>query len=381
MRTKMHDRKISLLRGIMASGTALLFLASCATADYPGTNYTKVDVIDVRGGREAVSTGDIPLSAVIQPEDLMISPVIDITTLQEMETLTDNVTLSAVLAQAEKKDEIQKLIDSGISGMDTELREEDYGRTSATLATEATEGAFEYIDSSTAFTGSIAEYDFIEGRIYELITSPAAITDFRLRPGEQIAGSPITNDSANWQFSMGSSVENGETVQHLFIRPLKVGLDTSMIILTNERTYYFRMASFEKSYMTALRFRYPQMMDDGTYVDEAFAEYIYDPSDLDAYSFDMTKADYGYQVRNKKGKPSWKPVTVFSDDVKTYIQFPVDVQNTDELPSVYVVRNGDETLVNFRYIGNVCQIDTVITDRQRILLKSGQSEQVEIRRV
>ena len=59
----------------------------------------------------------------------------------------------------------------------------------------------------------------------------------------------------------------------------------------------------------------------------------------------------------------------------------MDIQNTDELPSVYIVRNGDETLVNFRYIGNMCQIDTVITDRQRILLKSGQSEQVEIRRI
>ena len=360
--------------------SALLLAVSCASTEDFG-NYNRVEVIDVQGGKKAVSTEDIPLSAVIQPEDLMVSPVIDITTLREVETPTDNVTSSAVLAQAEKKEEIEALIESGITGMDTELDEEDYGRTSATLATEATEGAFEYIDSSTAFQESIAEYDFVEGRIYELITSPKAITDFRLRPGEQIAGSPITNDSANWQFSMGSSIENGQNVQHLFIRPLKVGLDTSMIILTNERTYYFRMASFENSYMTALRFRYPVEAPSGTYVDEAFAEYIYDPAEVEGYTFDMTEADYGYQVRNKKGKPSWKPVTVFSDSVKTYIQFPVDIQNTDELPSVYIVRNGDETLVNFRYIGNMCQIDTVITDRQRILLKSGQDEQVEIRRI
>lgn len=361
-------------------GSAMLFLASC-TSTMPGTNYNRIEVIDVQGGKKAVSTEDIPLSAVIQPEDLMVSPVIDITTLKEVETPTDNVTGSAVLAQAEKKEEIQNLIENGITGMNTDLNEDDYGRTSATLAVEATKGAFEYIDSETAFSESIAEYDYLEGRIYELITSPKAITDFRLRPGEQIAGTPITNDSANWQFSMGSSIENGETVQHLFIRPLKVGLDTSMIILTNERTYYFRMASFENSYMTALRFRYPKQAADGTYVDEAFADYLYDPAAVEGYSFDMTQANYDYQVRVKHGKPAWKPVTVFSDNVKTYIQFPVDIQNSDELPSVYIVRNGDETLVNFRYIGNMCQIDTVITDRQRILLKSGQSDQVEIRRI
>ena len=364
---------------IIGIALSVVMLSSCATL--PETGYNRVQVIDVQGNLSRVTEpGDIPLSAVIQPEDLMVSPVIDITTLREIETPTDDVTGSSVLLQAERKAEIEALLDAGVSNVDTELDEADYGRTSGTLATEATEGAFEYIDSATAFQGAIAEYDYIEGRIYELITSPVAITDFRLKPDEQIAGTPITNDSANWQFSMGSSVENGQTVQHLFIRPLKTGLDTSMIILTNERTYYFRMASFEKSYMTALRFRYPQAAPDGTYLDEAFTEYIYDPS-YAAYSFDMTKADYSYQVRNKRGNPSWRPVTVFSDDIKTYIQFPVDIQNTDELPSVYVIRNGGEALVNYRYIGNICQIDTVITDRQKILLKSGQKDQVEITRI
>ena len=380
MNKRAFRRAFSIMaRGVMAAGLALSAVSCASTGS--GTNYNRIEVIDVQHGKKATATGELPLSAVIQPEDLMVSPVIDITTLKEVETPTDNVTGSAILLQAEKKNEIAQLLADGVVGVDTDLHEDDYGRTSGTLAAEATEGAFEYIDSASAFLESIAEYDFVEGRIYELITSPKAITDFRLRPGESIAGTPITNDSANWQFSMGTSIENGKTVQHLFIRPLKVGLDTSMIILTNERTYYFRMASFEESYMTALRFRYPQQLEDGTYLDETFSDYIYDPAVAEGYSFDMTKANYGYQVRVKSGKPSWKPVTVFSDDVKTYIQFPVDIQTSDELPSVYVIRNGEEALVNFRYIGNMCQIDTVITDRQKILLKSGQKDQIEIRKV
>ena len=178
---------------------------------------------------------------------------------------------------------------------------------------------------------------------------------------------------------MGTSVENGESVQHLFIRPLKVGLDTSMIILTNQRTYYFRLASFEDSYMTAVRFRYPIDVGSGYFYEEDFEEYINNAAGGADYAFDISKADYNYVIR-AKGKPSWEPVTVFSDQVKTYIQMPLRITTSDELPSVYVERDGEERLVNYRIFGNLYQIDTVITDDQTIVMKSGQNQRVEITR-
>lgn len=362
---------------IVVAASIALVLASCQSTETPfgQGGYQRVQVIDIQGGRKV--SDDVPLSAVIQPEDLMVSPVIDITTLQEIEMATDSVVSSSTLQQAERKAEIEAQYAAGEKIVDSSLDESEYGLTSGSLATKATEEAFQYIDSETAFQESIAEYDYIPGRIYELITSPKAITDLRLRPNEQIAGSPITNDSANWQFSMGSSIEDGQPVQHIFIRPLKVGLDTSMIMLTNERTYYFRLASFEDSYMTALRFRYPQMMDDGTFVEEG---YDGTTADLTGYSFDPAKADYDYLVKETKGDPAWTPVTVFSDDIKTYIQFPVTMTNSDKLPSVYILDHGDENLVNYRLFGNLYQIDNVLTGDQKFRLKSGQKEQVEIKR-
>lgn len=355
-------------------------ITSCAsTSAFKDTGY--VQVIDVNGKPDLYDPDtDIPLSAVIQPEDLMVSPVIDITTLQELEGATDNVTVSSLLEQEKKKNSIEEALDAG-QMVDTSLNDLEYGKeegveTSGSLALKATEGAFEYIKSPTAFSESIAEYDYIAGRIYELITSPGAITDLRLQPGEQINGSPIVNDNVNWQFSLGSSLENGEAVQHLFIRPLKVGLDTSMIILTNQRTYYFRLASFENSYMTAVRFRYPVQLNDGTFVSEDFAE---GSSNTSGYVFDVSKADYAYVIK-QKGRPAWEPVTVFSDDIKTYIQFPVSMSSSDQLPSVYLKRDGKETLVNYRFFNNLCQVDTVLTDDQSFVLKSGQKESVEIRR-
>ena len=386
---KMVNRRGKTERGRMAAALAALagasmLLASCQSAAFDSDAYSRVQVIDVQGDRFRNLSEDVPMSAVIQPEDLTVSPVIDITTLREMETEMDSVgkAQSSLLLQEERKEDIESELLAGNTLVDTTLDDSLYGKeegvaTSGSLALDATAKAFQYIGSSTAFVESIAEYDYMEGRIYEVITSPKAITDFRLKPGEQINGNPITNDTANWQFSLGTSLENGEAVQHLFIRPLKVGLDTSMIILTNERTYYFRMASFENSYMTALRFRYPIQLEDGTFVSEDFTETA---GSVDGYQFDISKANYHYTMKTK-GRPAWEPVTIFSDDVKTYIQFPVSISNTDQLPSVYLRRDGEETLVNYRYFGNLCQIDTVLTSDQRFILKSGQKEQVEIRRI
>lgn len=364
-----------------ASLMCALLLSSCMTSDsfgsYDEGGYQRVQVIDVNANEDYLNPdADIPLSAVIQPEDLTVSPVIDIRTLQEVSKPTVNVK-SSTLVQDERKNEITDAINSG-QIVDTSLDESAYGdETSGALVGQAALESFEFVSDKNFFVNSIAEYDFVDGKIYELITSPSGITDFRLRPGESVAGNPIVGNSADWQFSMGTSVEDGVTIQHIFIRPLKAGLDTSMIILTNERTYYFRLASFENQYMTAVRFRYPSPLSDGTFLIE---EYVSQNSGSQAdYSFDIAKADYDYGMRTR-GNPSWKPVTVFSDDIKTYIQLPVNVSSSDQLPSAYIETAGEEALVNFRYFGNLLQLDTVINDAQTIVLKSGQRERVEIYR-
>lgn len=378
----------------------LLFTAvSCATNASTVPANSRAQVIDVQKTDWSKANSEIPTTAIIQPEDLVVSPVIDITTLKA-ETNTKTATVrSSTLEQEVKKEEIKAELandpnasteldedfsDGFKTGNTTGTTSSTVGQTSGQIASQATADSFVYIDSADAFTGAIANYDYIEGRIYEVITSPNAITDIRLKPGESIAASPIVNDGGtSWQFSMGTSVENGVSVQHLFVKPTVVGLDTSMILLTDQRTYYFRIASFPKSYMTALRFRYPQDSGEGYYVQEDFAEFIENNAVNqsvagDSFSIDLTKADYNYSIRVTKGKPTWTPQQVFSNDTKTYIQFPVSILTSMDMPSVYVIRDKEETLVNYRIAGNLYQLDTVITDNEAILLKSGQNEQVKI---
>lgn len=378
----MNLRKLTI--GIPFALMLASLLASCTTVDgYDQSTYDRVQVVDVYSDEDIkryTSNGDsVPLEHVIQPEDLVLSPVIDIATLQEMETTTDNVKASSQL-QEEEKNRIEEALANG-EKVDTSLSDEYDEVSSGQLAVEATEKSFVHVKHATDFDNSIAVYDFIPNKIYEIITSPGKITDFQLKPGEQISGTPFVTDSTNWKFTMGISVENGQTIQHLFISPLQVGLDTSMIVLTDQRTYRFRMASFENQYMTGLSFRYPVQLSDGTYVSEDFEQYIADTALSGAYSVDLTKVDYSYRVDIAKGKPNWAPITVYSDDTKTYMQLPVTIANSDSMPSVYLVKNGDENLVNYRIIGNIYQVDNVLnSSSEYFLLKSGQDEQVRVYR-
>lgn len=359
-----------------------LVLASCSTTG--GTTeavYDGVQIISVQDWSNAKVNP--PITAVIEPEDLVTSPVIDIETLRADETAVQSSVKSSTLEQQVRKEEIKEAVKTDPLA-NTDLDDSLYGTSSGALATQASENSFTYITSTANFTGAIATYDYIEGNIYEIITSPKAITDFRLKPGESITGSPIVNnDSTSWQFTMGTSVENGETIQHLFIKPTTVGLDTSMIVLTDQRTYYFRIASFESSYMTALRFNYPVDSGEGYFFAEDYDQYVKDTSSVSGesiYKLDLSTADYNYTIKKVRGTPSWMPQNVFSDNTKTYIQLPVSTLSTNELPSVYVIKGNEESLVNYRIIGNIYQLDTVITSAQTILLKSGEKEQVKITR-
>ena len=359
---------------------SVLLLASCmSTQDVKdGSNWTKIQVIDVSTDPYNADS-DIPLTAVIQPEDLVTSPIIDITTLRVLESETTSVVTSSLKNQEKTKNEIEQAISEGFI-VNTNLKDDDSVVSSGLLAKQATENAFEYISSSTAFSESMAVYDYIPNRIYEIITSPSGITDLRMQPGEEIAANAIANGADSWTFQTAYSVENGQTIQHLFIRPLKVGLDTSFILLTNLRTYYFRIASFETYYFTALKFRYPTETADGVYIAEGYETAVAaQASSAGEYTVDLSNANYDYTIKAIKGKPTWTPQLVVSSGASTYIQFPVTIANSDDLPSLYLVKNKEETLINYRYVSsNLLKVDCVLTGNQYFLLKSSQKEQVKI---
>lgn len=322
---------------------------------------------------------------VIQPEKVLVSSVVSIDELFARDKNVDKQKISSILAQAQRKREIQKAIENGEKDVNTQLNDDDYGiLSSGKVASSATQDAFEYLNSQSHYCNAIAQYTYDDGKIYEIITSPSNLTDLRLKPGEKLNGSPFLNrDLQNWEFRMGVSIEDGVEVQHLVIKPKFVGLDTDMYVFTNERTYYFRIASFDKDFMTAVRFEYPdernmfaKVYEDGSIDLLSYLE------NTEGYKIDVATADYNYAIKTYRGNPVWTPTAVFSDHAKTCIQFPVSIKDSSELPMPYIVIDGRETLVNMHLSlnGNLMILDTVLTGKQTILLKSGAKQQVKIYR-
>ena len=76
------------------------------------------------------------------------------------------------------------------------------------------------VSSATDFTNAIVEYNFLDGKIYEIFTSPNKVTDIRLAPGETISGEAAIGDSESWQMVTASSSEKGRAVTHIYVRPV-----------------------------------------------------------------------------------------------------------------------------------------------------------------
>ena len=210
---------------VLFSFVLLLFISSCSTSSND-SNWRRVEEIS-------------PVSSeAITPNGFTSSPILDIETLKIIEGIDSQSAKSITKLQEERKEEITLQIQSGEKIVDQSLSEEKYGdKTSGTIAKTAEEDSFVFLPNRSAYSNSIAEYDYSEGLIYEVVTSPGSVTDIRLQPGETLSGSPIMNNgTSQWQFASGVSVEDGERVEHIFIRPLITGLDTTIILLTNMRT-------------------------------------------------------------------------------------------------------------------------------------------------
>ena len=84
------------------------------------------------------------------------------------------------------------------------------------------------VGSETDFTNAIVEYNFLDGKIYEIFTSPNKVTDIRLAPGETISGEAAIGDSESWQMVTASSSEKGRAVTHIYVRPVTGSLQKSV---------------------------------------------------------------------------------------------------------------------------------------------------------
>ncbi len=186
------------------------------------------------------------------------------------------------------------------------------------------------------------------------------VCDVALQAGEKVNNVEL-GDTARWTVEPAISGTGAGEIQHLIIKPMDVGLSTSLVVTTNWRTYHFKLRSHRKAYMPQVSFTYPDetekkwnaikardLRERSEKIIPQTGEYLGD------LSFDYDIA----------GDAPWKPVRVYNDGHKTIIQMPSTMEQT-EAPTLLVLRHErtfseDETvMVNYRIQGDRYIVDTV----------------------
>ncbi|HQS03972.1 MAG: P-type conjugative transfer protein TrbG [Halothiobacillus sp. 24-54-40] len=193
--------------------------------------------------------------------------------------------------------------------------------------------------------GRNGQVTFVFGQSVPTITcTPLRICDISLEPGEVINGAPQMGDTVRWQVAPAVSGEGEDKITHVIIKPTDVGLDTNMVIPTNRRTYYLRLVSDKKDFVTSIGFTYPDTQA------KQWAAYQSGQAKkaavvIDKPAVSVDQLDFNYTVKSVKGK-GMVPVRIFNDGQKVFIQMPRDMQ---EAPALFIVgQDGKDQLVNYR---------------------------------
>jgi P-type conjugative transfer protein TrbG len=195
------------------------------------------------------------------------------------------------------------------------------------------------------------------------------VCDIELQPGEQVNNLNVGDPRFTVEPAL-SGVGAAE-IQHLIIKPLDVGLETSLIVTTNRRTYHMRLRSHRTEFMPRVGFTFPEdtlAKWDAIKTREARQKH---EQTMPQTKENIGDLNFAYDIR---GSAAWKPVRVYNDGVKTVIQMPAAMAQT-EAPTLLVVRKegglftDDETVtVNYRVHGDRFIVDTVF---QKAILIAG----------
>jgi type IV secretion system protein VirB9 len=216
-----------------------------------------------------------------------------------------------------------------------------------------------------------------------VVCAPLRVCIIELQAGEHIVGAPQIGDSVRWNISPAMYGAGSDATSVIVLKPTAVGLDTNLLIATDRRAYYLRLISRAQEYVARVAFQYAQ--DDNAQkwrqhdLDQQLAlklpkhEEETLPSVLEA-----DRLNFSYQVSGSN--EHLRPVRVFDDGAKTYIQMPSDMQHR-EVPILLVLgMDGKGEMTNYRVRRQTFIVDRLF-DRAQLVLGTGKKAQrVEISR-
>ena len=230
-----------------------------------------------------------------------------------------------------------------------------------------------------SYRGKDGTVKFIYGTTMpSVVTAPLRISDIQLEAGEIIRDVQV-GDATRWVISLSTSGSNQNLTSHVIVKPTDVNLKTTIAIMTDRRTYHLNLVSRKYDYMPIIAFDYIGDIQDtlAAYKNQVNQKMknkefrtsnnpMVAPKNIDTLNFN-------YSV---DGTAPWKPIRVYNDGIKTYIQMPKKMK-FNEAPILMVLDSSDNNqIVNYRLKNDRFIVDKIFS--KAVLMVGVGSDQEEV---
>jgi type IV secretion system protein VirB9 len=216
-----------------------------------------------------------------------------------------------------------------------------------------------------------------------VVCAPLRVCMIELQAGERITGEPQIGDSVRWNISPAIYGQSDQATSVIVLKPQEPGLDTNLLITTDRRAYYLRLVSKPQDYVARVAFSYPeednsQKWQQHALEQRALAQENNKKAQLTPAMITADKLNFNYKVSG--GNEELRPVRVFDDGSKTYIQMRADVQNREAPVLVVLGSDGKGEMTNYRVQQQTYIVDRLFDHAQLILGAGKKAQKVEISR-
>ena len=212
------------------------------------------------------------------------------------------------------------------------------------------------------YYNAIQIYPWSEGALYQVYAAPGQITDIALEPGESLTGAgPIAaGDTTRWIIGDTESGSGVTRRVHVLVKPSRADITTNLVVTTDRRTYMLELRSGQKPYMPAVAWAYPQSLSQR--------------QAMPATPVVPAAAARNYRYGLTGGNPPWKPVAVYDDGRRVYVEFPRGIVQ-GEMPPIFVIGpEGEAQIANTRIHQHILIVDRLFGAAE-LRLGSGDRQQ------
>lgn len=215
-----------------------------------------------------------------------------------------------------------------------------------------------------------------------VVCAPLRVCVIELQPGEKIVGEPHIGDSVRWNISPAMYGTADQSTAVIVLKPQTPGLDTNLLITTDRRAYYLRLISKSEDYVARVAFAYPE--DDTRKwqrqlaEQQAVAKQEQHAAEVPPAMLNLEMVNFDYTIRG--GDEHIRPVRVFDDGAKTYIQMPAELEHREAPVLLVVGKDGKGEMTNYRVKDRTYIVDRLFDHANLVLGAGKKAQKAEISR-